>query len=415
MKKILIFSLVYYPRFIGGAEVAVKEITDRLGSRAPRSPGEVGDFDFDMITLRKSAAKFERMGNINIYRVGFGWRAGDNAFLQKFKIYKYFFPFFAAWKACSLHRKNHYDAVWSIMANYAGFGALFFKLFHPSVPFILTLQEGDPTDYIKRRVGIFYPLFKLIFTRADRIQTISTFLSDWAKSLGATAPVVVVPNGVNADKFKARPTEQSFGRVKSEKLKVEERERIRGELGFGKEDTVLVTTSRLVPKNAVGDIVAALTFLPDTVKLLIIGTGQLERSLKLKVESEKLEERVRFVGFVSHEKLPQYLWASDIFIRPSLSEGMGNSFIEAMCAGLPVIATQVGGIVDFLKDGETGLFCEVGNPKSIAQKVSKLMKDAESRDYIIRTAERMVLEKYDWNFIAKRMKDEIFDKISLKV
>ena len=82
MKKILIFSLVYYPRFIGGAEVAVKEITDRI------LPAEIS---FDMVTLRKSALKSERLGNINVYRVGFGWQAGDNVFLSRFKIYKYLF------------------------------------------------------------------------------------------------------------------------------------------------------------------------------------------------------------------------------------------------------------------------------------------------------------------------------------
>jgi len=390
-KKILIFSLVYYPRFIGGAEVAVKEITDRLGE----------EFDFDMITLRKSAPRFERVGKVNVYRVGFGWRAGDNALLNRFKIYKYFFPFFAFFKALSLHRKNNYDAAWSIMANYAGFAALFFKLANPQVPSILTLQEGDPFDYIKSRVGIFYPLFKRIFTKADFITTISTYLADWAKEMGAKGNVVVVPNGVDINKFK----------VESIKLKVSEREKLRKEFGIAEDDTVLVTTSRLVEKNAVGDIISSLTFLPDNVKLLVIGTGALERSLKLKVESLKLAERVKFLGFVAHGELPKYLWASDIFIRPSLSEGMGNSFIEAMAAGIPVIATPVGGILDFLKDGETGLFCEVGNPRSIAQKVVKLIKDAESRDYIVRTAEQMVTEKYDWNLISEQMRTEIFFKV----
>ena len=80
MKKVLIFSLVYYPRFIGGAEIAVKETTDRLGE----------DFQFDMITLRKDALKFERIGNVNVYRVGFGWRRSENSFLSRSKIYKYF-------------------------------------------------------------------------------------------------------------------------------------------------------------------------------------------------------------------------------------------------------------------------------------------------------------------------------------
>jgi glycosyltransferase involved in cell wall biosynthesis len=387
MKRILIFSLVYYPRFIGGAEVAVKEITDRLG----------GEVDFDMITLRKSAPKFERIGNVNVYRVGFGWRAGDNAILSRFKIYKYFFPFFAFFKAFSLNRRNHYDAVWSIMANYAGFGALFFKLTNPRTPFILNLQEGDPIDYIKKRVVIFYPLFKMILTRAVLIHTISNYLADFARDMGAKGQVIVVPNGVNVEKFK----------VESSKLKGK---KLRQELEITEDETVLVTTSRLVEKNAVGDIIEALVFLPDNVKLLVIGTGQLEGSLKFKVKGKKLEERVRFIGFVAHNELPPYLWASDIFIRPSLSEGMGNSFIEAMAAGIPVIATPVGGIVDFLRDGETGLFCEVGNPRSIAQKVEKLTKDSESRKYIIDNAIKMVTEHYDWNFIAADMK-KIFDEV----
>jgi len=364
----------------------VKEITDRL----------VGDFEFDMITLRKSAPKFERIGNVNVYRVGFGWRAGDNAILSRFKIYKYFFPFFAFFKALSLQRKNHYDALWSIMANYAGFGALFFKICKPKIPFILTLQEGDPIDYIKKRVGIFYPLFKMIFKRADKIQTISNYLADWANSMGATSPIVVIPNGVDVKNFQ-------FSIFNFQK------EEFRQKFGFGSEDTVLVTASRLVEKNAVGDIIEALTFLPENVKLLIIGTGHLGRSLKLQVASCKLEERVKFLGFIAHENLPPYLWASDIFVRPSLSEGMGNSFIEAMASGIPVIATPVGGIPDFLRDGETGLFCQVGNPKSIAQKVGKLMKDSESRKYIVDNASQMVAEKYDWSLIAKRMKEEVFN------
>jgi glycosyltransferase involved in cell wall biosynthesis len=275
---------------------------------------------------------------------------------------------------------------------------LFFKLAHSKVPFILTLQEGDPFSYIKRRVGFLYPLFKLIFTKADTITAISKYLADWAREMGATSPATVVPNGVDLSRFKNHES----------RITNEEREKIRGGLGYGKDDTVLVTTSRLVEKNAVGDVVEALQYLPENVKFLIIGTGALEENLKLKTKNFKLEERVKFAGFISHEKLPPFLWASDIFIRPSLSEGMGNSFIEAMAAGLPVIATPVGGIPDFLKDGETGLFCEVRNPKSIAQKVEKLLKDFESRDYIVHTAQKMVTEKYDWYFVSEQMKNEFF-------
>jgi glycosyltransferase involved in cell wall biosynthesis len=143
---------------------------------------------------------------------------------------------------------------------------------------------------------------------------------------------------------------------------------------------------------------------------LILGTGADEDALRSQVISLKLENRVFFKGFVSHDTLPEYLQACDIFIRPSRSEGLGNSFLEAMAAGIPVIATPVGGIPDFLVDGETGLLCEVDNPQSIAQKIEKFTKDMESRRYIVANAQKMVQQKYDWNSVAEKMKG-IFDRL----
>jgi glycosyltransferase involved in cell wall biosynthesis len=71
----------------------------------------------------------------------------------------------------------------------------------------------------------------------------------------------------------------------------------------------------------------------------------------------------------------------------------------------------VGGILDFVRDGETGLLCEVQNPSSIAQKVEKLIKDSESREYIVRNALEMVKEKYEWSIIANDMKNEVFLRV----
>src|SRR6185369_532215 len=150
-------------------------------------------------------------------------------------------------------------------------------------------------------------------------------------------------------------------------------------LGKKENDIFLITTGRLVLKNANLDIIESLKYLPENVKLLIIGQGVEGKMLKERTKEFGLMDRVKFLGFIKHSDMPIYLHISDIFIRPSLSEGFGNSYIEAMAAGIPVIATPVGGIPDFLRDGETGLFCEVKNPKSIAQKVEKLIKDRESR------------------------------------
>ena len=120
MKRILIFSLAYYPKFVGGAEIAIKEITDRLG----------GDFEFDMITLKLDykSPHIEKIGNVNVYRVGFGTEKYLN---------KVFYVFLAFLKAFFLSNKNHYHFSWSIM-SYMGFSVLFLKWVFNTL-FILTL------------------------------------------------------------------------------------------------------------------------------------------------------------------------------------------------------------------------------------------------------------------------------------
>lgn len=396
-KKILIFSLVYYPRFIGGAEVALKEITDRVSPE---------DFEFHMITLHldKKLPSLEKIGNILVHRIGFTGECKDPADSLKFplKINKYLFPFWGYWKAKKMHKKNKYDAIWSMMASYNGFSALFLKNKNPKIPFILSLQEGDPIDYIKKRVGVFYPWFKNIFKKADVVQAISRYLGEFAKNMGYRGDVFVVPNAVDTAHF-ARETDPS------------ELEKLKKDLGKTEEDVFLITTSRLVVKNAVDDIISSLSFLPENIKLLVLGQGYEERNLRAQAKKLGLEERVKFLGFVGHEDMPKFLKISDIFIRPSLSEGFGNSFVEAMACEIPVIATPVGGIVDFLFDPDknkefppTGLFCEVKNPESIARQVRRYLGNPALRQQIILNAKRMVFEKYDWNIIAKDMKEKVF-------
>ncbi len=386
-RRILIFSFAYYPRFVGGAEVAIKEITDRI------SPETI---EFDLICLRLDSRlpSFERIGNVNVHRIGFSQHKefSTDSLPWYLHINKYLYLFTGVRKALSLHRKRKYDAIWSLMATYSSFAAVIFKILKPKIPFIFTLQDGDPIPYIKRKALPLYPLFKMMFTRADHIQTISTYLAEWAKDMGAKCPVTVVPNAVDFDLF-------------STKESVEQQSELKEKLGKKEGDVFIITTSRLVVKNAINDVIDVLSYVPENVKFIILGQGYQEAQLKVQVAELELQDRVKFLGYVPHKEMPKYLHVSDIFIRPSLSEGFGNSFIEAMAAEVPVIATPVGGITDFLIEGETGLFCDVHSPRSIAQKVEKLIRDKESKDYIVARAKKMVQEKYEWNIIVERMQD----------
>jgi len=374
MKRILIFSLAYYPH-IGGAEVALKEITDRISN-----------IEYHLITLRFAReAREERIGNVVVHRVGNG-----ASYIEKIL----FIPR-AAYKAWSLHKKRSFDAFWAMM-SYMLFPIVLLRLVGTRVPYLLTLQEGDPWEHMFSRWFIvpFRRLLSSGFRNASAIQTISTYLAGWARDMGCKGEISVVPNGVDLVRF--------MSVVRLEK----------------NSDTVtLVTTSRLVEKNAVDDVIRALKYLPENVRFVIYGIGRDEKKLMALAEQEGVTSRTEFRGHIAHSDLPKALAECDIFIRPSRSEGMGNSFIEAMAAGLPVIATQEGGIADFLFDAKrnpdretTGWAVDKNSPEQIAEAVKDIIAHPEQVVRVTATAKKMVIEKYDWNLIATEMKG-LFDRL----
>jgi glycosyltransferase involved in cell wall biosynthesis len=370
-KRILIFSTAYEP-FVGGAEVAIKEIASRLP-----------DYDWQMITVNLDGRQKseEQIGNIKVYRLGNG------------KLSKYFFPWLAYKKARQLQVQNKYDLIWAMMANQAGLAALFFKLKFPQISYLLTLQEGDSEWDIWLRTWFMRPLYKAIYRRADYIQTISNFLANRARKMGAKCPVEVVPNGVIIKNDELRIKNSNLKRV--------------------------ISVSRLVKKNSLEDLVKALVIVnrssDNPVILKIIGEGKLRSKLeklirKLGINNSTIikksdkEEKV-LEGKVVNKQVYEYLKQADIFVRPSLSEGLGNSFLEAMAMRVPVIGTPVGGIPDFLKDGETGWFCKVKDPQSIAEKINYILdeKNQAEVERVVENAYKLVTEKYTWPKIAEQM------------
>jgi len=367
-KRVLIFSTAYLP-FIGGAEVAVKEIADRIF-----------DYEFIMLTakLRKDLPEQEKIGNIEVHRIGKGnhW--------DKYRL---------VWQGARYAQKlGHFDAIWGIMASYAGFAALRFKKRNKTVPFLLTLQEGDSKWDIYKHVWWCWPYFKQIFKRADKIQAISNYLAGWAKNLGAKCQIDVVPNGI-ATKYEIRNKKYENNAAKT-----------------------VITVSRLVKKNGIGDLIKAVKILEEKYRinavLKILGEGKLHRKLEKLVKDLKIEDRVAFLGEVSNKEVYDRLAQADVFCRPSLSEGLGNAFLEAMSVNVPVIATPVGGILDFLEDGKTGWFCEVKDQKSIAEKIKYILDEKNKGEVfkVVENAKKLVEEKYSWDLIAKQMKN-IFESL----
>jgi len=399
-KKVLIFSLAYYPKHVGGAEVAIKEITDRIHS---------SEIEFHMVALRfdDTLPKEEKIGNVFVHRIGPVRHEPRMADLRKFPLYlnKFLYQFLAVYEAGKLHKKYRFDAVWAMMAHSTGVPGGLFKTFHPEVKYLLTLQEGDPIPYIKRKMLPLYPLFVRGFSKADMVQTISTYLSKWAYDMGFTGPLETIPNAVDTERFSEEYPEAELSSLKNK-------------LGKKEGDVFLITTSRLVKKNASDDVVRALALLPKNIKFLILGIGPDEEMLRSLSKEKEAEDRVLFLGQVDHSEMPKYLKVSDIFIRPSLSEGMGNSFVEAFATGIPVIATQEGGIADFLFDSElnpehapTGRAVGVRDPRGIARAVNKILENKEETKAMVENARTLALEKYDWNIVAENMRKKVFGRL----
>ena len=404
MKRVLIFSLTYHP-FVGGAEVAIKEITDRIDS---------ADYEFDMITLRFDSRlpEVEKVGNITVYRIGAtveNPKVSDRALPPSLKRAKIFFPFNSFWKATQLHRKNQYDMTWAMMANYAAFGALLFKYMHPSVPYYLELQDGNSLAQVKSRQPILRTMwffYKRLYLKADRIKAISTFIEKLTREVGYEGTVVVIPNAVDTERFSAPIEGERLWELKNK---------------FDKKhgDVFLFTASRLVLSRGVEDVIRALPHLPPNVKFLIAGDGEDRGKLEEIAKSANVDDRVMFAGHIDHAELSAYFKMCDVFVRPSIIEGFGNAFVEAFAAGIPVVATPVGGIPDFLfdpwKDPEypsTGIFCKVRDPMSVAKAVRHYIDDPALTATIVKNAKALAIEKYDWNIIAGDMREKVFDALA---
>lgn len=400
MKRILIFSLAYYPKHVGGAEVAIKEITDRI---------DPNEYEFHMVCNRYDATlpTVERVGNVMVHRIGLVTKNPTMGDLRKFPLHlnKILFQFTAFWYARRLHKQKPFDGIWAMMAHAVGVPAAKFKRAFPDVGYVLTLQEGDPPEYIEAKMKLLKRDFDAAFLTADIIQVISNFLGAWATRKGFAGDPVLVPNAVNTAHFSQTYEEAALRTIKQT-------------LNKGAGDTFLVTTSRLVPKNAVDDVIRALVRLPENVHFVVFGTGPDEAVLRKLAVELNVAHRVQFRGQLEHHEMPKYLKACDIFIRPSRSEGMGNSFVEAMAARLPVIATQEGGIADFLFDEKrnpgkptTGWAVSKDNPEEIAAAVKDIMSRPEKVVSVTKTAYEMVVEKYDWDKIAVDMREQVFDRL----
>jgi glycosyltransferase involved in cell wall biosynthesis len=138
--------------------------------------------------------------------------------------------------------------------------------------------------------------------------------------------------------------------------------------------------------NAFAEIVTE----KSTLHLYIIGEGVEQDGLKSKIQKLKLEQKITLLGLLDHKSISEWMKAADIFILPSRNEGTPNSLLEAMASGLPVIASQVGGIPELIHENIEGLLFESNSKDDLKDKLKILIKDNQLQEFLGTNAQKKI-------------------------
>lgn len=255
------------------------------------------------------------------------------------------------------------------------------------VPVVVSLRGSDvpgydPTDRLLQQVHrVLLPVTRWIWRKADRVVTVSDGLGRLALQTDSTLSYEVIPNGVDTDLFRP-PADQS--RPPSGPIRC-------------------VAVGRLIERKGFDNLLRALHLLPrGDYRLEIVGTGRAESELRALTGSLGLSSEVEFTGPLDHAAVAERYRRADIFTLTPEEEAFGNVFAEALAAGLPIVASDVGGIPELVEPGVNGRLIPPRNPNALAGAIRHLGEDLALRDTIGSRNRSKAVENLSWRRMVER-------------
>jgi len=251
------------------------------------------------------------------------------------------------------------------------------------VPVAIHSEHGYEVDMLaglprRRRI-----IRRAVYAAADFVFTVTEELRTYHARQAWLSPerIGVLRNGVDTSRFAPRPGERQENRRR---------------LGLAGNEIVVGTVARMVSIKDHATLLQAAEILAGRgvpVHLLLVGSGpELSRHQEFVAASPRLSGRVTFVG--SATDVPALLNAMDVFVLPSLSEGMSNTLLEAMASGLPVVATRVGGNPELIEDERSGWLFKPGDVADLAARLERLAMDSDLRHLMGQDARRRVVQHF---------------------
>jgi glycosyltransferase involved in cell wall biosynthesis len=180
------------------------------------------------------------------------------------------------------------------------------------------------------------------------------------------------------------------------------REETRRALGIAPNEYLVGAVGRLEPIKGFGYFIAAARLVAQRIphaRFIVAGHGTL--ASELRAQTADLGDRFRWLGL--REDVPDLMAAMDVFVLPSLNEGMGRVLLEAGAAGTPAVAASVGGVPDIVRNGGTGILAPPRDPRAIADAVCMLAEDADCRRAMGRAARSAIVPAYGLGQMVRRI------------
>lgn len=369
----ILFLNYEYPPLGGGAANATFYLL--------REFSKLQDLEVDLVTSSVDCEyHFEKIrGNINIHKIPIG-KDKDNLHYQSQKDLIVY-----AWKAYffsrKLIRKNKYDLSHSFFSVPCGFISLLLK-WRRKIPYVVSLRGADVPGYSERFSVIYKfltPLIKVIWKNASLVVSNSEGLKNLALKTKPDQEIKVIYNGADIEEFKPGLDSEYLGGTFR-----------------------IICVSRITGRKGIRYLIEAVSQLISKypqIRLQIVGEGNEKKNLEEQVKKLKLENVVEFCGLIKHQNLPDYYRKSNVFVLPSLNEGMSNTMLEALASGLPIIATDTGGTRELIKGDINGLLIKMRDSGDIAQKIEILIQNKDLRQKMGKES-RSLAEKFSWKNVA---------------
>ena len=188
---------------------------------------------------------------------------------------------------------------------------------------------------------------------------------------------------------------------------------VRQRYGVGYGEKLILCVGRLVPQKGIEYFIRAIPRIArryPEAKYIIVGEGWSRDILEAEARASGQGKKIRFTGFASDKEVIDLMTSADVLVVPSIYEPFGIVALEGMATGVPVVASQVGGLAEVIDHDRTGILVYPRSPESIAWGIDQILSDPDHAKWLTEKAKEKLHKAYSWEAVAMKTV-EVYRKV----